>query len=386
MKDLPNTHTMSEVIELLEKKPYSIFTRNSDITIEYEEKSRKLKFTVHKVSGKNRVEHSGKINPKMTFQEFLNKFEQICHRNSAIWSAVKKLLEQFTSDDETSSDTDTNDTTLITTNDDQSTSNNDTTTPVEPTDNNTMETPKAELASNDAELTKTETEAELASNDAELTKTETELAPNDSDSTETETETKENVTQVTQGLDNMTDERLFGENSGNTVIDAKFNRINQTLGRLKRKFQRLDDFVKENQGLTNIDETVKKPTEGVTATAESSTDTEGSTGTEAPTQALRSKFVLSPVEVSAEFGNFSLGYYMLQLNITSSNLQLRLMRFGIYELSTSGILAHNYGYADTRRALSDLFSGRLDNSLQQLMDHNEAKFSRAYPISTRFSS
>ena len=194
------------------------------------------------------------------------------------------------------------------------------------------------------------------------------------------------MAQVTQGLDNMTDERLFGENSGNTVIDAKFNRINQTLGRLKRKFQRLDDFVKENQGLTNIDETVKKPTEGVTATAESSTDTEGSTGTEAPTQALRSKFVLSPVEVSAEFGNFSLGYYMLQLNITSSNLQLRLMRFGIYELSTSGILAHNYGYADTRRALSDLFSGRLDNSLQQLMDHNEAKFSRAYPISTRFSS
>ena len=385
MKNLPNTHTMSEVIEFLEKKPYSIFTRNSDITIEYEEKSRKLKFTVHKVSGKNRVEHSGKINPKMTFQEFLNKFEQICHRNSAIWSAVKKLLEQFTSADETSSDTDTNDTTLITTNDDQSTSNNDTTTPVEPTDNNTMETPKAELASNDAELTKTETEAELASNDTEPTKTETEaeLASNDTEPTKTETE---NVAQVTQGLDNMTDERLFGENSGNTVIDAKFNRINQTLGRLKRKFQRLDDFVKENQGLTNIDETVKKPTEGVTATAESSTDTEGSTGTEAPTQALRSKFVLSPVEVSAEFGNFSLGYYMLQLNITSSNLQLRLMRFGIYELSTSGILAHNYGYADTRRALSDLFSGRLDNSLQQLMDHNEAKFSRAYPISTRFSS
>ena len=375
MKNLPNTHTMSEVIEFLEKKPYSIFTRNSDITIEYEEKSRKLKFTVHKVSGKNRVEHSGKINPKMTFQEFLNKFEQICHRNSAIWSAVKKLLEQFTSDDETSSDTDTNDTTLITTNDEQLTSNNDTTTPVEPTEN-TVETPKAELTPNDADSTEAEAE----------------LAPNDADSTEAETENKENVAQSTQALDDMTDDRLFGENSGNNVIDAKFNRINQTLVRLKRKFQRLDDFVKQNQGLTNIAETVKKPTEGVTATAETSTDTEGSTGTEvstdaeAPKEVVRSKFVLSPVEVSAEFGNFSLGYYMLQLNITSSNLQFRLMRFGIYELSTSGTLAHNYGYADTRRALSDLFSGRLDNSLQQLMDHNEAKFNRAYPVSTRFSS
>lgn len=376
MNDLPTTHTMSEVIEYLEKQPYSIFTRNSDITIEYEEKSRKLKFTVHKVSGKNRVEHSGKINPKMTFQEFLNKFEQICHRNSAIWSAVKKLLEQIASADETSSDTDTavNDATLITANDEQLTSNNDTatpTTPVEPTEN-TIETPKAELKSNDAEPTKTETE----------------LAPNDSDSieTETETETKENAAQATQGLDNMTDDRLFGENSGNSVIDAKFNRINQTLVRLKRKFHRLDDFVKENQGFTNINETVKKSTEGVTATAESSTNTEGSTGTEAPTQVLRSKFVLSPVEVSAEFGNFSLGYYMLQLNITSSNLQFRLMRFGIYELSTSGTMPHNYGYADTRRALSDLFSGRLDNSLQQLMDHNEAKFNRAYPVSTKFSS
>ena len=194
------------------------------------------------------------------------------------------------------------------------------------------------------------------------------------------------MAQSTQALDDMTDDRLFGENSGNNVIDAKFNRINQTLVRLKRKFQRLDDFVKQNQGLTNIAETVKKPTEGVTATAETSTDTEVSTDAEAPKEVVRSKFVLSPVEVSAEFGNFSLGYYMLQLNITSSNLQFRLMRFGIYELSTSGTLAHNYGYADTRRALSDLFSGSLDNSLQQLMDHNEAKFSRAYPVSTRFSN
>ena len=375
MNNLPTTHTMSEVIEYLEKQPYSIFTRNSDITIEYEEKSRKLKFTVHKVSGKNRIEYSGKINPKMKFQEFLNKFEQICHKNSAIWSAVKKLLEQIAIADETSSDTDTNDTTLITTNDEQSTSNNDTTTPVEPTEN-TVETPKAELAPNDADSTEAEAE----------------LAPNDADSTEAETENKENVAQSTQALDDMTDDRLFGENSGNNVIDAKFNRINQTLVRLKRKFQRLDDFVKQNQGLTNINETVKKPTEGVTAIAESSTDTEGSTntegstGTEAPKEILRSKFVLSPVEVSAEFGNFSLGYYMLQLNITSSNLQFRLMRFGIYELSTSGALPHNYGYADTRRALSDLFSGRLDNSLQQLIDHNEAKFSRAYPVSTKFSS
>ena len=150
MNDLPTTHTMSEVIEHLEKAAYSIFTRNSDITIEYEEKSRKLKFTVHKVSGKNRIEYSGKINPKMKFQEFLNKFEQICHRNSAIWSAVKKLLEHVS---EKSSDTPVNETTLMTTNNEQSASDNDTTTPAE----NTVETPKAdELTPNSSESTENE--------------------------------------------------------------------------------------------------------------------------------------------------------------------------------------------------------------------------------------
>lgn len=338
MNDLPNTHIMSEVIEYLEQSTYSVFTRNSNITIEYEQKTRKLKFTVHKVSGKNRIEYSGKVNPKMKFQEFLKKFEQVSHKNSAIWSATKKLLEQVSGIEEKSIDSQTNEPTAI--------------------------------ISTDNELTPDQSSPDLnvpASDSSDLPNVENKV----DDDGEQNASTPPNY-------NDLSDEQLVHIESGNEVVDLKINRLNQSLGRLKRKLAKLDEFVKENQGLTNLEEVINPSSQNTRKQQESMNDNGEST------QPLISRIKLSPIEVNAEFGNFSLGCHVLQVNITSGNLQFRLMRFGMYELSTSGSLAHSYGYADARRAISDLFAGRFDNSIQQLLDHNEAKFGKNYPVSTMY--